>query len=181
MTIETPAAAAPTSGRRDGGIAAVLRQLVLSAEPAVVFTSLARLCVPLFSDTCTIDIAEDDHASYRIVYPLATEDRSTCASPGAAAGAVRTRFRSVGLRGAPGYCGAIIFTWHGRQPAPGDVAQASALVCHAQRAIHLERFGGPGQAPMGRPSAQLPPARPPRTPSPSVTAPCQLVFRNARS
>ncbi len=53
---------------RGGDIAATMRLLVDSAEPAVVFSSLAHLCVPAFSDACTIDIVEQGEIAYRIAY-----------------------------------------------------------------------------------------------------------------
>ena len=58
-----------TTSPQHRDLVAEMHNLVPSAEPAVVFSSLARLSVPLFSDLCTINITENGSASYRITYP----------------------------------------------------------------------------------------------------------------
>ena len=51
----------PAPWRRDASaVAYALGHLVGSAEPSVVFSSLARLCVPAFSDTLLTDSAAFD-------------------------------------------------------------------------------------------------------------------------
>ncbi len=45
------------------------RTLISSAEPAVVFTALARLCVPRLRDSCTVAIIEEQMPGYRIEFP----------------------------------------------------------------------------------------------------------------
>lgn len=53
-----------------------LRHLVVSAEPAVVFTSLAALCTEHICDQCTVELIEGDQARYRIQRPLASPPNS---------------------------------------------------------------------------------------------------------
>jgi hypothetical protein len=56
----------------DTGIAGTLRALdaiVSSAEPAVVFASVVRLCAPLICDAATVTIRESDKDGYAIAWP----------------------------------------------------------------------------------------------------------------
>jgi hypothetical protein len=117
-----------------------LRHLVRSAEPAVVFSSLAHLCVPTFSDACTIDIVEHGEIAYRIDYvrPDAAGaevlraddfDRTLC-TPFAWAGTGPDD---------TGYAGLMTHRWHERQPDATDVARAAVLARHGVDTVTEER------------------------------------------
>ena len=118
-----------------------LRCLVRSSQPAVVFTSLAHLCVPAFSDACTVDIIEHDELAYRIAHrPAETAD-----GPVDADGyrAVRAPFTSPPNQGGDErdrYSGVVTYLWRSRQPTPVDVARAAVLARYAVLAVHEERI-----------------------------------------
>ena len=122
-------------------IGSQLRFLVRSAEPAVVFTSLAHLCVPTFSEGCTVGIVEDDEAAYQISYPCsdlvaATSTRNRAGARHRQADnayAVRTRFASVG------YTGIMTHLWHTRAPTPAEASRASILVRYGVDTVRAER------------------------------------------
>jgi hypothetical protein len=125
-----------------------VRPLVASGEPDVVFSSLARLCVPAFSDGCSVELHTGEHAVYRIRYPRGRTHRL--------AGAVRTvnRFEDEGefaavvrvpiapAEGAfgPAYRGEMVHVWKEYQPGRGDRGLAELLVDRAQRIIEQRRL-----------------------------------------
>lgn len=53
-----------------------MRDLRASAEPTVVLSSLARNCVPSFSDGCAVELSEGVEPTFRVSYPLPGDDRS---------------------------------------------------------------------------------------------------------
>jgi hypothetical protein len=126
----------------------VVRPLVASGEPDVVLSSLARLCVPAFSDGCSLELHTDEQTVYRIRYPRGRTDRL--------AGAVRAvnrfedehEFSAVvrvpiapaeGTFG-PAYHGEMVHVWKQYQPGRGDRGLAELLVDHAQRIIEQRRL-----------------------------------------
>jgi hypothetical protein len=126
----------------------VVRPLVASGEPDVVLSSLARLCVPAFSDGCSVELHTDEQTVYRIRYPRGRTHRL--------AGVVRTvnrfedesEFSAVvrvpigpaeGTFGAP-YHGEMIHVWKEYQPGRGDRGLAELLVDRAQRIIEQRRL-----------------------------------------
>lgn len=122
-----------------------------SAEPAVVFSSLAKLCVPAFSDGCTVEILEAEGACYRISYPRMSTEQSPnhesypCVTPTstAASGAtfdIRTRIEAPAAAGCPAYSGMLIHTWNGPAPAAGCTAVARLLVELAVASVQRERL-----------------------------------------
>ncbi len=58
-----------------------MRGLVPSAEPAVVLSSLARSCVPSFSDGCSVELSEGTDPMFHVSYPLPDEDQAAGGPP----------------------------------------------------------------------------------------------------
>ena len=131
-----------------------IRGLVGSVEPAIVFSSLTALCVPSFSDFCSVDIVEGGRVRYRIAAPRP--------QPGTPARArelfeVRTTFDSA-LDGWAPYSGVMVNSWRSYQPNDADEARAARVVGQAIRAIRDERLADPMQ-PMIAPTATFQRAR----------------------
>ncbi len=126
--------------RRIDAIEMRLRRLVDSSEPAVVFASLVRLCVPAFSDACSVDIVEGGRVRYRVSYP----QPSIGAAPPAAdaQSSVVTAFESH-LPGWASYTGVMTSLWHTRSPTGADEERAAVIVDHAIRMIRRERLADP--------------------------------------
>jgi hypothetical protein len=122
---------------RIGAVEFQLRRLADSSEPAVVFSSLVRLCVPAFCDVCTIDIVEGGRVRYRVSYPQSTAGPSAPAPDGQ--NSVVTAFES-GLQGWASYTGLMTSVWHTRCANDEDEARAAAIVEHAIRMVRRERL-----------------------------------------
>lgn len=116
--------------------AAEICRLVPSAEPAVVFTSLARLCVPLFSDACTVDIIEGS-TSYRISQPPGHDD-ATSPLPSDLR-TIHSRFESPEMTHGGAYAGVIVHAWRTHEPTSTDIAHAEVLAQLAVTIINFER------------------------------------------
>ena len=113
--------------------------LVASAEPAVVFASLAERCVPAVCDACAIDI-DDDGATYRLAQPadgiwlpnLALTD------PGQP-----TTVQHLRLKFADpvnnSYTGVATFGWRRRQPTAGEQLLIEMMMKHAVSTIAWQR------------------------------------------
>ncbi len=131
----------PQSLLNDGGrdlarLAQAMDHLVASAEPAVVFTSLARRCVPAFSDRCIIDLAEDDNVAYRIDYPGSARPAVPSADPAH----LRTRVTATPGTAQRPYSAEVLHTWDHYTPTVADAAIAQLLVTRAVAAIDQERL-----------------------------------------
>jgi hypothetical protein len=133
------------------GFVSGLLRLVASAQPAVVFTSLAALCVPTFSDECRIVIDEDDCARYLIIRPLGAADNSLAAVSGERSAAatgpqllsgqtVRTPFLALSSTGEFDYRGVVTHYWRDDHPTPVDAALAQLAVDRAVATVHRERL-----------------------------------------
>jgi hypothetical protein len=129
-------------------IAAAMQHLVASTEPAVVFSSLAKLCVPAFCDTCTVEIVGDDRADYRIGYPLISSTARTQAA-GLANGpltdpagerAVSNQIEAPPIAGYPHYTGVVTHTWQDERPDHASAVIAQLLLDCAVAAVHRERL-----------------------------------------
>lgn len=132
---------APQSSLSEGGrdlarLAQAMDQLIASAQPAVVFSSLARLCVPAFSDRCIIDLTEDDNAAYRIDYPGGARPAVPHADPAR----LRTRVTATPGTAQRPYCAEVIHSWDHYTPSDADAAIAQLLVTRAVTAIDRERL-----------------------------------------
>ena len=112
-----------------------------SAQPAVVFTSLAEMCVPAFSDRCSIVIEEDDDLGYRIGRSVPGPSRNSMHH------VIRMPVRSEPLPGARQFHGVVVYSWFaGRRPTYADAALAQLMVERAIAAVHHERLSGRGGA-----------------------------------
>lgn len=138
---ESPADSGVMAAERRG-VAFELAHLVVSAEPAVVFTSLARQCVPAFSDACTITIAETGRSAYRISYPNADPARTAGVGDGAPAvtHSLRTPVRSADDHAPGGFTGEVVHTWDDHLPTAADAVIAQLAVDLAVAAITSERL-----------------------------------------
>jgi hypothetical protein len=134
-----------------------LRHLEASAEPALVFSHLAAVCVPAVCDDVVIDLVENGHG-YRIrrpapstspalpVAPPGTPSRSPSAGPVLGRDTVTVSIDSSepGQDSAEaGFAGTLVCSWRdGYVPAPADAALIGLMVDHAVALIHRERLTG---------------------------------------
>jgi hypothetical protein len=141
----------------------MLEDLRRSADPAVVLSSLARLCVPSFSQRCAVELSQGLDPVFTVSYPLPApgatpEPRSPGdqAPPGdePAGKAVITSFGMPSAFGQPSFAGYLIHTWTLRVPAPADAMIARLLVDHALAVVQYERLAAISAAAESR-SAQL--------------------------
>jgi hypothetical protein len=112
-----------------------MRGLVISAEPAVVLSSLARSCHPAFSDSCTVELSEGVDDLFRVTFPMAGAD-----APAAAGKAVSTSFRAAAAFGYPSFAGLVVHSWAERDPTEDDAIIARLLVDRAVALVHAERL-----------------------------------------
>lgn len=135
----------------DTDVAAVLsalRQLTASAEPAVVFTSLAAICATTLSDECRVYIEEDGNAAYQICQPTAlpaTPDKSGLSpeyhGQHITEDTVSTLIGAGTTAEHPGYRGLVVHRWHHRRPPTAlDAALAQAAVDQAEALIIRQRL-----------------------------------------
>lgn len=150
----------PTATTRTAGqlldprtIVALLPKLTTSPHPAVVFSSLAAMCVPAFSDHCEVLIAEAGQLRYRIVRPLSTSDRheSTFAQLARmfAEGrrqivkehSILTLVRGLSSGDELDYHGIVMHTWRDSlHPEPAHAAIAQRMVDRATVVVHQQRL-----------------------------------------
>lgn len=122
----------------------------------MVFSSLAHVCVPTFSDACTIDIVEQGQLGYRIV-----DCRADFPAAGTALGvmsdwdwSVSIPFACAGTRAgdtaddnvgdadgftAVGYAGVMTYRWLWRRPSAAEKARAAVLTRHGVATVAQER------------------------------------------
>lgn len=130
---------------RGTDIATELRDLVRSVEPAVVFSSLAHLCVPAFSDVCTIDIVEQGELAYRIAYYRSGLDPADTWTGTVSNWSVSTPFAGAhagDTHADGGYAGVMTNRWWSRPPSSTDRARAVILARHAVATVSEERGVG---------------------------------------
>jgi hypothetical protein len=129
-----------------------LRGLLPSAMPALVFTSLAALCVPTFSDRCLILIEEDGVGTYLIERPLidtpdigARPDNphrvlDSWSGQWVSDHMVQTPFDQTRTGATAGYRGSVLHLWHNDyHPTGTDVALAQLAVDHAVSVLEREQ------------------------------------------
>jgi hypothetical protein len=109
-------------------------KLVSSAEPAVVFVSLAHACVTGFCDVCVIDVVEAGSDGYRISYPIRAERRGTHTG-----GTVVRLFSNVDADQHDAFRGQAVFSWHGREPTEAEIAATDLFLDHAVMTIAAQR------------------------------------------
>ncbi len=164
FAVETPPADEPGFGP-DPSISGIpaglplgslsLRGLTHAPLPVVVFSSLANLYVPDFSDRCRIVIAEEGLGGFLIERPMPTKGSSWIGSGLGprlvrcdersgqliTANTVRTPFVGPVIRGELRYHGVVMHLWAGGdRPSTVDAALARAAVAHAVDLIHEQRL-----------------------------------------
>ena len=126
-----------------------MRGLVPSEEPAVVLSSLARSCVPSFSDGCSVELSEGTDPMFHVSYPLPDENQATGGPPSRSGeppaeptgdSVVTTSFEMRASSGWPSYAGVMIHSWRARIPAESDSIIARLLVDRAIALIDHERL-----------------------------------------
>ena len=131
-----------------------LRGLTLSPVPMLVFTSLAALSVPLFSDRCHVLIEQDGFAAQRIHRPI---DSALEPSPEQHEGGrsrvrdawsgqwvgdhtVQTSFMETPTTTGVGFRGTVMHLWNADyRPTGTDLALAQLLVDHAVAVLRREQ------------------------------------------
>jgi hypothetical protein len=126
-----------------------MRSLVTSAEPAVVLSSLAKVCNPAFSDYCTVELSEGVEPLFQVTFPMACEPTrpagpatipsAPLTRPGNAA-AVSTPFQAASALGYPAFAGVVVHSWAEREPTGDDAIIARLLVDRALATVHQERL-----------------------------------------
>ncbi|HEX8082592.1 MAG TPA: ANTAR domain-containing protein [Jatrophihabitans sp.] len=131
-----------------GSILRALDGLVASAEPAVVFTSLARLCVPLICDAATVALKTADQQAYLTKWPWSAADPEDSALVREAmAGrqvvshdAVLTPILGMSTEGVLDYQGVLTLAFHTERPGPSHRVLAQLVVERAVTLIERERL-----------------------------------------
>jgi hypothetical protein len=130
-------------------LALAVRDLRRSAEPAVVLSSLARSCVPSFSDSCAVELSEGLDQVFHVSYPLPGEDSASGGNAslddepraeGAADKVVTTSFEMPSAFGRPSFAGHVIHSWKLRIPAASDAIIARLLVDEALTVVRYQRL-----------------------------------------
>ena len=122
--------------------------LVTSAEPAVVFTSLARLCVPVLCDAATITVTTADQLAYQAKWPwnVANPEDSGLIRQAMAgrqvvsSDAVLTPILGRSTEGVPDYRGVLALYFHTAPPTPVHSVLAQLVVERAVAMIERERL-----------------------------------------
>jgi hypothetical protein len=129
-----------------------LALLATSAEPAVVLTSLAALCVPTFSAECCIAVAEDGQDGYWICHPgREPSQQSTLIlqrwladtdpiEPQIGMNSLTTRITAPSTFGEPGYRGVLVHRWLRYQPTAADGLLAQIMVDRVLDSVRQERL-----------------------------------------
>lgn len=137
-------------------IAADIRQLIPSVEPARVLGQLAEACVPSIADECSVAITEYGGHLFRIRQPISADltaphsggspaDELLCTPgesghPGAGRHVVTVRFSSA-EGDCREYSGVLTCRWTGGyQPTDADVGVIELLVAHATAIVERERL-----------------------------------------
>jgi len=122
--------------------------LVASAEPAVVFTSVARLCVPLFCDAAAAVLTTADQQAYTTRWPWSEagpEDsallrEAMAGSQVVSHDAVLTPILGMSTEGVLDYQGVLTLTFHTTSPSPSHRLLARLVVERATAVIERERL-----------------------------------------
>lgn len=123
-----------------------LGQLRRSAEPAVVLSSLARLCVPAFSDRCMVELSEGRQPVFRAWYPPqedppgheSADRQQECG--GAGLTVISTTFDVPASFGFPAFAGRLVHGWAARSAGATDVVIARLLIDTAVEVVRSERL-----------------------------------------
>ena len=126
----------PSGDGRTATLAAVLESLsglVRSAEPAVVFASLVRLCVPSVCDAATATIRGEDENVHAVSWP-----REALKGPNSRRGVVATEFEAPATTDHPGYHGVLSLGFG--SPDRSHAFLAQLLVERAMATVERERL-----------------------------------------
>jgi hypothetical protein len=141
---------------------AALEPLVTSAEPAVVFTSLVRQCVPLICDSATAVIMDAAGGAYRVTWPRPDSETGITGTDAASLkDAGRTPFvlsdaNGVGVQltddavlipitppvldGEPEYCGTLELRFSDSRPTAMHALLGQLVLERAIALVHAERL-----------------------------------------
>jgi hypothetical protein len=124
--------------------------LVASAEPAVVFTSATRLCVPVLCDAATATIMSADQQAYQARWPWAWDradqedvalfNEALAGSQVFSPSAVLTPIVGLSTQGFPDYQGVLALSFLTSGPSPSHGVLAQLVVERAVAAIERERL-----------------------------------------
>lgn len=128
-----------------GVLPLALHNLRRSAEPAVVLSSLARLCVPSFSDGCAVELSEGLDPVFRVSFPPPGEDDGPRdelwhGSDPQSGATVVTAFDMPSADGCPSFSGHVMHSWTLQPLAAGAAVIARLLVDHALAVLRYERL-----------------------------------------
>jgi GAF domain-containing protein len=125
-------------------VLATMDQLLCSADPAVVFSSVARLCVPILCDVATVTMAEDGQQPYSIRWPSPgprdTTPDDVVADNGEAHHRVFVPIRSRAPEEADRFSGTLELRYDGYEPSPGQEMLALLVAERASAVIDQERL-----------------------------------------
>ncbi len=127
----------PLVGGGDSTLAVAIEateKLVCSAEPAVVFSSLVRLCAPTICESATATISGSDEKVYAVSWPRDAVDRHH-RSQGSN---VITPFEAPGTGDFPSYRGAVSMRFEEQDSATPFLAQL--LVDRALATVERQRL-----------------------------------------
>jgi ANTAR domain len=134
-----------------GALWPALHDLRRSAEPGVVLSSLARLCVPCFSDGCAVELSEGLDPVFTVSFPPSGEDPAPGkelwdgSSPPAGT-TVITPFEMPSADGRPPFSGHVMHRWARPPVAAGGAVIARLLVDHALAVVGYERLADRARA-----------------------------------
>ena len=124
--------------------------LVTSAEPAVVFTSVTRICVPLLCDAATATVLTDDQQAYQITWPRNHADLEDSALVREAMAGRQVLSRNAvltpiagagtGTKGLLDFQGVLALSFSTSSPGPRHAVLARLVVERAVAAIERERL-----------------------------------------
>ncbi|HEY0167042.1 MAG TPA: ANTAR domain-containing protein [Jatrophihabitans sp.] len=130
-----------------GPILQALDGLVASAEPAVVFTSVTRLCVPSLCDAATVAVMTAEHA-YKTAWPWngahhedpALLRQAMAGKQVVSHNAVLTPILGRSIEGVPDYRGVLTMAFHTLSPSAHHGVLAQLVVERAMAVIERERL-----------------------------------------
>ena len=114
-----------------------------------MLSSLARSCVPSFSDGCSVELSEGTDPMFHVSYPLRDEQQAAGRPPSrggeppaepAGDSVVTTSFEMRASSGWPSYAGVMVHSWRALIPAESDSIIARLLVDRAIALIDHERL-----------------------------------------
>lgn len=136
MNTTTQDVFSPTRPGRDASLTVVLDALtglVSSAEPAVVFASLVRLCVPSVCESANATVLGADENVHAVSWP-----RESFGQPHSRRGVVVTEFAAPATAEHPGYHGVLSLRFASRDRSHAFIAQL--LVERAMATVERERL-----------------------------------------